>query len=76
MPKPYTTPDGEVRELTGDFFASAKRGRPALPEALRKRRVNLMLDPDVAARLHDIDNSSAFVNGLLREKLGMAKELE
>ena len=73
MPKAYTTPDGEVRELDGDFFAVAKRGRPALPEAQRKRRVNLMLDPDVAARLQDLDNSSGFVNGLLREKLGMAK---
>jgi hypothetical protein len=30
-----------------------------------------MLDPDVAARLREVDNSSAFVNGLLREKLGM-----
>ena len=75
MTKAYTTPDGEVRELDRDFFASATRGHPALPEAQRKRRVNLMLDPDVAARLHDIDNSSAFVNGLLREKLGMTKDL-
>jgi hypothetical protein len=75
MPKPFTSSDGEVRALDDDFFASAKRGRPALPAALRKRRVNLMLDPDVASRLQDIENSSAFVNGLLREKLGMGKDL-
>ena len=73
MPKRFINHDGEVRELDRDFFASAKRGRPALPEAQRKRRINLMLDPDVAARLQDLDNSSGFMNGLLREKLGMAK---
>ncbi len=71
MPKPYTNPDGEVRELDQDFFASAKRGRPAMPEAIKKRRVNLMLDPDIAAHLHEVGNSSAFVNGLLREKFGL-----
>ena len=69
MPKPYIAPDGEVRELDEGFFAHAKRGRPALPEAAQKRRVNLMLDPDVVAKLKAIENSSAFVNGLLREKL-------
>lgn len=66
MRKPFTSPDCEVRELGVGFFASAKRGRSAMSEALRKRRVNLMLDLDVAARLQDIDNSSSFVNGLLR----------
>jgi hypothetical protein len=71
MPKPFTSPDGEVRELDKSFFSQAKRGRPHLPEAAKKRRVNLMLDPDVAARLHEVGNSSAFVNGLLREKLGI-----
>ena len=42
-----------------------------MPEALKKRRVNLMLDPDVADRLQDEANASAFVNNLLRDKLGM-----
>jgi len=37
----------------------------------KKRRVNLMLDPDVAAELQERENSSAFVNALLREKLGL-----
>jgi len=71
MPKPFISPDGEVRELDRDFFAQAKRGRPPLSEAVKKRRVNLMLDPDIAARLHDVDNASALVNSLLREKFGM-----
>jgi hypothetical protein len=53
------------------FFAQAKRGRPPMPEAAKKRRVNLMLDPDVADRLQDEANASAFVNSLLRDKLGM-----
>ena len=69
MPKPLVSPDGEVRELGEDFFARATRGRPALPADARKRRVNLMLDPEVAARLRGLGNASAFVNGLLREKL-------
>jgi len=42
-----------------------------MPEAIKKRRVNLMLDPDIAAHLHEVGNSSAFVNGLLREKFGL-----
>lgn len=71
MRKPYIRPDGEVRELDQNFFASAKRGRPQMPEALKKRRVNLMLDPDVAMRLLSLDNSSAYVNGLLRKVLGI-----
>jgi hypothetical protein len=71
MPKPLINSDGDVRELDQDFFARAQRGRPALPVKAKKRRVNLMLDPDVAERLHGVGNSSAFVNSLLREKLGM-----
>ncbi|WP_294541931.1 hypothetical protein [uncultured Rhodoblastus sp.] len=71
MKKPYIARDGEVRELDRGFFAHATRGRPPMPEAAKKRRVNLMLDPDVADRLQDEANASAFVNNLLRDKLGM-----
>ena len=71
MPKPYIGPDGEVRELDENFFAQAKRGRPPMPEAAKKRRVNLMLDPDIADHLSQVGNSSAFVNDLLRKKLGL-----
>jgi|GEM_PF-1920399 hypothetical protein len=72
MKKPYTNSEGEVRELDRDFFATAKRGRPALAAEAKKRRVNLMLDPDVADRLRAIPNASAYVNDLLREKLEKA----
>ena len=71
MPKPFVSPEGEVRELDQDFFARAKRGRPSLPEAAKKRRVNLMLDPEVAVRLKALGNASAFVNSVLREKLDL-----
>jgi len=71
MPKPFVSPEGEVRELDQDFFARAKRGRPSLPEAAKKRRVNLMLDPEVAVRLQALGNASAFVNSVLREKLDL-----
>jgi hypothetical protein len=71
MPKPFVSPVGEVRELDQDFFARAKRGRPSLPEAAKKRRVNLMLDPEVAVRLQALGNASAFVNSVLREKLDL-----
>lgn len=73
MPKPFISVDGEVEELDRNFFARAKRGRPALPDVAKKRRVNLMLDPDIAARLRGFDNASALVNGLLREKFAQSE---
>ncbi len=69
MKKPYISRDGEVRELDQEFFAKARRGRPVLPASARKRRVNVMLDPDVADRLKALPNASAYVNDLLRKKL-------
>ena len=45
--EPYIDEDGEVRELDEHFFKHAKRGRPPLPSEARKKRVNLMLDPQV-----------------------------
>jgi uncharacterized protein (DUF4415 family) len=71
MKKPRIARDGEVRELDRAFFAQATRGRPPMPGTTKKRRVNLMLDSDVADRLQDEGNASAFVNTLLRDKLGM-----
>lgn len=70
-----TTPligaDGEVREITADDVKRAKRGRPALPGSERKRRVNLMLDPDVIERLDATGNKSGAANELLRGALGL-----
>jgi hypothetical protein len=69
MKRPYINRDGEVRELGQEFFAIAKRGRPSMPAETKKRRINIMLDPDVADRLKAIPNVSAYVNDLLRKKL-------
>ncbi|QBF32125.1 BrnA antitoxin family protein [Thalassococcus sp. S3] len=70
--KPYTDAKGEVRELDDDFFAKAKPGRPALPESQKKKRVNVMLDPDVVERLKTVKGStSERVNRLLRADLGL-----
>ena len=70
--KPYINPDDEARELDADFFVKAKRGRPALPDAEKKKRVNLMLDPDVAKALKESGgNASERVNKLLRSDLGL-----
>ena len=68
-PKPFISSDGEVRELDEHFFAKAKRGHPASPQAQRKRRVNLMLDQDVIAGLKAEGNMSAKANSVLREAL-------
>lgn len=82
--KPHIPTEAEDREineasrndpdnppLDDDFFAHARRGRPPLPEEARKRRVNLMLDPDVVEKLRARGNMSAEVNAILREELGV-----
>lgn len=69
MPKTMIDKHGEVAELYEDFFARAKRGRPAMPATAKKQRVNLMLDPDVVLRLQETPNMSALVNKVLRQKL-------
>ncbi|KPU84841.1 hypothetical protein JI58_01260 [Marinosulfonomonas sp. PRT-SC04] len=68
---PLIGDDDEVRDITGDDLKAAQRGRPALPPNKRKRRVNLMLDPEVIEGLKAEGNMSASVNNILREKLGL-----
>ncbi|MEN8893948.1 BrnA antitoxin family protein [Planktotalea arctica] len=63
--------NGDARELNQYFFASAKRGRPPMPTEQRKRRVNLMLAPDVIAALKARGSMSAQVDKILREALGL-----
>ncbi len=71
-PKPYIDDDGEVRELDAHFFANARRGRPPLPEAKRKQRTTIMLDPDVLDRLKQGGRGwQTRANALLREALGL-----
>ena len=69
--EPYIDADGEVRELDDHFFRNARRGRPPLPSEDRKKRVNLMLDPQVIAALKARGVMSAEANRLLREALGL-----
>ena len=70
-PERYADQDGEVEGLDEAWFAQARRGRPPLPEEARKRRVNLMLDPDVVDRLRADGGMSGRVNSLLREQFGL-----
>lgn len=67
----YIMEDGEARELDEAFFREAKRGRPQLPSEQRKKRVNLMLDPDVVEGLKAQGNMSAKANAILRKALGV-----
>ncbi len=68
--KPYIGADGEVRQLDEHFFKHARRGRPPLPPGVRKKRVQLMLDPDVVAALRkDGRGMSGRVNDILRKAL-------
>ena len=69
--EPYIDADGEVRELDDHFFRNARRGRPPMPSEDRKKRVNLMLDPQVIAALKARGVMSAEANRLLREALGL-----
>ncbi|MBI1218834.1 MAG: hypothetical protein GC186_09830 [Rhodobacteraceae bacterium] len=76
--------DPDTMELDDDFFARAKplsafpeleriiRGRPPLPEAAKKQRVTLYLDPDVLARLKaDGKGWQTRANAALRRALGL-----
>ena len=70
MPKtePSIRLDGEVRELGGDFFKAARLGWPPLLEGQRKVRLNVMLDPDLAAAL-DAQPYKAMINEAVRRVL-------
>ena len=70
--RPYTDDEGEVRELDDRFFATAKRGRPPLPEDERKQQVTMLLDPDVVAHFKkDGRGWQTRVNAALREVAGL-----
>lgn len=73
--EPLIGPDGEVREITAEDLKRARRGRPPLPPEARKKRVQLMLDPDVVERLRAEGRGiSPRVNALLRKALGLPEK--
>lgn len=69
--EPLIDADGEVREITAEDMKHARRGRPPLPREVRKKRVNLMLDPAVVDALKARGVMSAEANRLLRKALGL-----
>ncbi|WP_420024750.1 BrnA antitoxin family protein (plasmid) [Cereibacter azotoformans] len=74
MKKGFIDDDGEVSELTDAFFRNATRGRPPMPPEQRKQRVNVMLDPDVVARLKEGGKGwQTRLNATLREALGLPR---
>ena len=84
--KSYIDENGAALDLDEAWFRQAKptadipelvdllrrQGRPALPEADRKTRVTLYLDPDVLARLKaDGKGWQTRANAALRRALGL-----
>lgn len=70
--KAYIADDGETRELDEHFFSKATRGRPPLPPEKRKKRVNIMLDPDVVDQLKQGGKGwQTRANALLRAALSL-----
>lgn len=60
-------------ELVAVLQHHGKLGRPALPEAEKKQRVTLYLDPDVLASLKQGGNGwQTRANATLRRALGLA----
>ena len=60
--------DGEVRGLGGDFLKAARLGWPPLLEGQRKVRMNVMLDPDLAAA-RDAQPDKPIINEAVRRVL-------
>tara|TARA_B110000977_G_C10867139_1_gene412063 strand:- start:58 stop:288 length:231 start_codon:yes stop_codon:yes gene_type:complete len=70
--EPLVGEDGEVREITMDDLKFARRGRPALPEETRKKRVSIMLDPEIIERLKSEGKGwQTRANALLRKALAL-----
>lgn len=71
-PKSYIDESGDALELDEAFFKTAVRGRPRLPEGEKKKRVSIMLDQDVIARLKSGGKGwQTRANALLRKALNL-----
>lgn len=65
-------PTAEIPELVAILKAHGRWGRPPLPEAERKQRVTLYLDPDVLERLREGGRGwQTRANAALRKALGL-----
>jgi uncharacterized protein (DUF4415 family) len=65
-------PIAEIPELAGLAELVRKGGRPLLPEEVRKRRVTIMLDPDVIAHFKAGGRGwQTRVNAALRKAAGL-----
>ena len=69
--EPLFGEDGDVREITeADMKHASRPGRHPMPADLRKRRVTMMLDPDIIDRLKaDGCGWQTRANALLRDAL-------
>ncbi len=71
-PKSYIGQGDDVAELDAAWIASAKRGRPPMPQQLRKQRVNIMLDADLLDKLRASGKGwQTRVNAALRRDAGL-----
>ena len=70
---PLIDADGEVREITQADLKYARRpGRPPLPAPERKRKISIMLDPDVLERLRAGGRGwQTRANAILRKGVGL-----
>lgn len=65
-------PIWDFPDLVRDLQRAGKLGRPPLPEAEKKQRVTMYLDPDVIARLKsDGRGWQTRANAALRKALGL-----
>ena len=70
--KSYIDDNGDARELDEHFFKTATRGRPPILESERKKRVSIMLDPDLLVALKAEGKGwQTRLNATLREAMGL-----
>ncbi len=70
--KTYTDDQVEALELDEAWFAKAVRGRPKLPSELRKKRISILLDPDVISHFKGGGRGwQTRINAALRKVAGL-----
>ena len=70
--KSYLDDDGEALELDEAWFAKTSFERPKLPSELRKRRISILLDPDVITHFKSEGRGwQTRINAALRKVAGL-----